>query len=892
MQFIAEPRFAPGPQSVVAAAGRVFMALGHVAWHQREEPVVNTLIAVNGLNGTLLWKYPLRPGIMVDRSTMIATPTTLYLADDSSCKLLDAASGKLQDEIVIPASLAGGTFWKWTALDHGLLYALIGPAEPADPKTNWKRTEHGWPWQEISKGYNNEKEYPWGFARTLLAIDPKTKKVLWRHDEDPAIDGRSLCMSNGRMFFGHFGRYLTCLDAAGGTVLWRRTVEKDPALFKAIGPYRPGQGWIEGWRSTVYLKCTDKALYFVGPQVSWISALSADDGHYLWKHPAKDTQVVIRDDGLYTIGAQYTLDTRKLDPLSGAVLANFDTCRVSCTRSTGSADGIFFRSAEGTGRLDLASGAMQWISPMRPSCHVGVVIASGHLYWVPWACDCDLQLTGLICCGPAGDFDFQRKASDAERLEIGGATAGSGQSSRLSVVGFRNTGNRQPTTDNARVEAADWPTYRHDNARTAHSEADVPEQAKLLWDYAGKAEPTAPVAVAGRVFTGGADGIVRALDAASGKVCWTAYVGGSVRFPPTIAAGRALVGSGDGWVYAFDAAGGKLRWRFRAAPIERRIPVFGELLSTWPVASGVLVDQGTAYFAAGITDYDGTYVFAIDAATGHIRWQNNQAGRLDAVFEPGRRLPGRTAQERRPALPGRGQRRIARHLRHRRRPLPESTAHQPRLDGLPRLRVATEGREGDRLRADVLLPARHADLRPDGPLAAGRGNGQQRQPGLRAGQGREGSCLAAGGPRGERRQAAVGSPLARRARAVGRGRRGGGPRDRVAAERARRMFRAVVLDLAGDLAATLQSNYSILSNSCLPLELAIIVNLFKMVIYGVHSDLKQFGDQCLSEPNRLILKAALDARTTILRLIEDHRGLGFRHIVGHRFLLRMFGRNR
>ena len=107
MQFIAEPRFAPGPQSVVAAAGRVFMALGHVAWHQHEEPVVNTLIAVNGLNGTLLWKYPLRPGIMVDRSTMIATPTTLYLANDSSCKLLDAASGKLQDENRHPGEPGG-----------------------------------------------------------------------------------------------------------------------------------------------------------------------------------------------------------------------------------------------------------------------------------------------------------------------------------------------------------------------------------------------------------------------------------------------------------------------------------------------------------------------------------------------------------------------------------------------------------------------------------------------------------------------------------------------------------------------------------------------------------------------------------------------------------------
>ena len=37
-QFIAEPRYAPAPQAAVAAGGRLFMAFGHVAWHEREEP--------------------------------------------------------------------------------------------------------------------------------------------------------------------------------------------------------------------------------------------------------------------------------------------------------------------------------------------------------------------------------------------------------------------------------------------------------------------------------------------------------------------------------------------------------------------------------------------------------------------------------------------------------------------------------------------------------------------------------------------------------------------------------------------------------------------------------------------------------------------------------------
>ena len=48
------------------------------------------------------------------------------------------------------------------------------------------------------------------------------------------------------------------------------------------------------------------------------------------------------------------------------------------------------------------------------------------------------------------------------------------------------------------------------------------------------------------------------------------------------------------------------------------IPVYGRLRSTWPVASGVLVDNGTVYAAAGIASYDGTHVYALDAATGAI----------------------------------------------------------------------------------------------------------------------------------------------------------------------------------------------------------------------------------------------------------------------------------
>jgi len=621
--FIAEPRYAPAPQNTVACAGRVFMAFGNVAWHQREEAMMNTLVAASGWNGAALWSRDLPPGIMVDRSTMVATPTELYLGGRTACVVLDAATGRELRRIAVPADLSDGLFWKWMSLEGGILHALVGKDEAPDPDARWRSENHGWPWDGISKGYNRN-EYEWGFAATLFAIDAATGKVLWHHREERPIDGRATVRKGDRLFIGRFGEYLACLDAGTGSEVWRRTAEKDPDVFRAIGPYRPGHGWVEGWKTTVYRKAAGRSLYFVGPQVNWLTALSADDGRFLWKHPGKDLHIVVRDDGVYTIGPERSEGlTQRLDARTGEVLATYPVSRRACTRSTGSADGIFFRASEGSARLDLSAGLPQWISPMRPSCHIGVVIAGGRLYWVPWACDCDLQLFGLISCGPAGDFRFGAEAREEERLE-------------------KAPGERPGPA--LAADPLDWPSYRADSARSARTAAPVPAKVAPRWTFSPKTpfEPTAPVAAGGLVFIGGSDGIVRALDGATGAPRWTAYTGGPVRYPPEIAGGLAYAGSGDGWLHALDAATGALAWRFRAAPAERMIPFYGGLLSTWPAASAPLAKDGVVYVAAGLTSHDGTHVYALDGATGKIRWQENGSGHLDRFSRRGVSAQGDT----------------------------------------------------------------------------------------------------------------------------------------------------------------------------------------------------------------------------------------------------------
>ena len=143
----------------------------------------------------------------------------------------------------------------------------------------------------------------------------------------------------------------------------------------------------------------------------------------------------------------------------------------------------------------------------------------------------------------------------------------------------------------------------------------------------------------GLTFVADRSGAVRALND-QGQIRWTTLTGGPVYYSPTIADGRLFVGSADGRVYALEAATGRLLWTYRVAPQARWMPVYGKLISTWPVAGGVVVEEGVVYAAAGIAHFDGTYVVALDAATGKPRWRNDTSGALSPQVNCGISLQG------------------------------------------------------------------------------------------------------------------------------------------------------------------------------------------------------------------------------------------------------------
>ncbi|MFQ5730592.1 MAG: PQQ-binding-like beta-propeller repeat protein [Planctomycetaceae bacterium] len=613
-QFIAEPKFSPMPEQTVIAGGRIFKAMGHIAHKQNQNAMLNTLLCINAYNGTILWKRPLPKGFMIHRNTMIATHDALYMGDHDSCKVIDAVTGKVRRQFTVPKKITDGPTWKWMGVDDDILYALVGNREiKVDTRRSARRGLGHWPWGMWQGHDYKDPRTAFGFGRTLVALDRKTGKVIWHHREKDFLDARAVCMSGERLYFYSPEKFLGCLSTATGSVLWKT---KDKDLLKAIGPNGRAQNPRLGYATACYIKARGDQIFFAGPQRKTLVVVSGKDGKLQWTHPVGNLQLVLRDDAVFGAGPQ-SKNGVKLDYKTGKSLGTF-IGRRACTRATGCADSIFFRATGGTVRLLTETDTETHIAPMRPPCQDGVIVSNGHLYWGPWMCGCQLSLYGNIALAPA-----KTALSDDPYRN---ALTTHGDVAKVLPLDVRN---------------GDWTSYRGGNDRVDTARIELPGKVKLAWnaDVTVGELPTAPVTAGGMVFIADRTGAVRAFDK-RGKPVWKAYTGGPVYYPPAVAGGRVFVGSADGRVYAFEAKTGRRLWSFRAAPQERVIPVYGKLISRWPVAGGVVVHDGRVYAAAGIAHYDGTYVVSLDAVTGQLKARNTVSGKLSEAVNSGISIQG------------------------------------------------------------------------------------------------------------------------------------------------------------------------------------------------------------------------------------------------------------
>jgi len=590
LQWVGSPRWSrhhdrmASMTAMVSAGGRIFYIFDEGPTSSILLPAKPVLIARDAFNGTILWKrpiaswlthiWPFKSGPAQLPRRLVAVGDTVYvtLGFEAPLTALDAATGETvrtyKDSKATEEVIASDGVLFLLVNENPSTYNKYGPAHRAIGQAK-KRVATEWPWDEAN--------------RSIMAVRADTGKVLWSSEQ--RVVPLTLAADGNRVFF-HDGEKVVCLNRNNGDEVWRSSpVARQSSIPTCFGP-----------TLVVY---QDVVLFSGGTRS--MTALSVKTGETLWSSDKARSghncpEDVLVAGGLLWAGA--TASSRDSgvftgwDPVTGEVKSEFPPdvetywFHQRCYRSKAT-DRYLLPSRTGIEFVDFRSN--HWIPHhwVRGGCLYGIMPCNGLIYTPPHSCACyiDSKLNGFYALAPESTTRQTRQAvSDTARLERGPA---------FGKVTITHSALRTPQSD-------DWPTYRHDPARSGRTKAAVPTDLKRAWrtDLGGK---LSSVVVAGdRVFVVAVDAhTVYALDAGSGKTLWSYTAGGRVDSPPTIYQGRVLFGSADGWVYCLRASDGELVWRFRAAPQDLRLISFEQLESVWPVHGSVLIEDGVVYCVAG-----------------------------------------------------------------------------------------------------------------------------------------------------------------------------------------------------------------------------------------------------------------------------------------------------
>ncbi|MCD6393211.1 MAG: PQQ-binding-like beta-propeller repeat protein, partial [Planctomycetes bacterium] len=456
--------------------------------------------------------------------------------------------------------------------------------------------------------------------RYVTAIEASTGKTLWKNvcAKNEFLLPLSLAVNRNGVFYQSTAGMVR-LDCKSGEEVWKTprptprmrmsfssptVVATDEVLLcadRSASKDNKSDGkvvWgVNGWNEAGFPRRGKSIL----------TAYSVKDGKELWSVACSEgynsaVDVFVVGETVW-VGANFT----GYDLKTGELVRQLDwkgppvaMAHHRCYRDKASEKFIFTGRA-GIEVVSLDEGWLSNNSWIRGTCQYGIMPANGLLYAPPDACACfpKVKVAGFFAAasqrGKSGKMPFP----DKPVLEKGPAWG-----VKLS---------------SARALPDDWPTYRHDGARSGATSTSVTSATKKLWSADLGGALTQAVIAGGRVFVASRDThTVYALSAETGDLRWSYTAGGRIDSAPTIYRGMVFFGCADGWVYALIAGDGRLVWRFRAAPQEQQVCVLDQLESIWPVHGAILVQNDTVYATAGRSTYldGGIVLYRLNPATG------------------------------------------------------------------------------------------------------------------------------------------------------------------------------------------------------------------------------------------------------------------------------------
>ena len=638
-QWVAGPKWARTHDhlatisAVVSANGRIFYIVDESPAAFAAIPPKWSLVARDAFSGVLLWKRSVSPWeghLRGFRSGPAGLPRRLVAAGDrvyvtlgydKPVVALDAATGKT-------TATYGATSNALEIVYHrGVLYVVAGDRAPdgvAGPPPADKRLRN-WQWWAV---YGETPP-----RKRIVAVDARSGSLLWQKaDADTADLMPTTLAAAGAAAFFQSPQAVLALDAASGSVRWRAArptnrrrpswsaptlvVYGDVVLSADRSASVPPQGAQKG--------ADGSALWLVNSSgghapPGLIMAFATDTGRKIWEAKCREcynspVDVLVANGKVWSGDLVRRTDpgiTRALDVRTGAQV--FERPRDQESLKIGMGHHRCYRNKATTQYLLLGRDGIEFIDTatgealghpwVRGGCQYGVMPCNGLVYAPSHSCACHIE-SKLDSFNALAGHRPEVRGQKSDRLEKGPA---------YGIVGNAQSGIENPE---------DWPTYRHDAARSGRSSCTVPARMQTTWTakLPGK-RLSCPVAAAGAVLVACIDThTVCALGGDDGRPLWRFHAGGRVDSPPTIHNGAAIFGCADGWVYCLRLGDGALAWRSRSAPADRRMVAYGQVESPWPLHGSVLVRDGVVYAVAGRSAHldGGLRLCRLEAATGKM----------------------------------------------------------------------------------------------------------------------------------------------------------------------------------------------------------------------------------------------------------------------------------
>lgn len=182
--------------------------------------------------------------------------------------------------------------------------------------------------------------------------------------------------------------------------------------------------------------------------------------------------------------------------------------------------------------------------------------------------------------------------------------------------------------------ADDWPMFLQNPSHTGTASSTAAVHPKVLWQKTLSKDGfyASPTVHGGKVFIGGIDRTMYALNGATGETIWTYRTTPSpspeakgIDNTAAVAGGKVYFGGDDFVFYSVDEATGKLVWSYEVATTSMNP-------SSQGVQASAVVLNGVVYTGADAAEADKLdlvdNLLAIDADTGNPKWTFDTEGRV------------------------------------------------------------------------------------------------------------------------------------------------------------------------------------------------------------------------------------------------------------------------